>query len=137
MRPKYGLRIIKLQPTERPGESFLYNFYTAFVTISVLVFIAIYNTSFITVVTLGGTVLGSAMIGLCSALLVSLLRKVLRKKPVRCVLGMIGCGCIIGATASCLPGWEIKADMETALFLVALCFLVTEINEYTLDDRIT
>ena len=137
MRPKYGLRIIKLQPTERPGESFLYNFYTAFVTISVLVFIAIYNTSFITVVTLGGTVLGSAMIGLCSALLVFLLRKVIRKKTVRCVLGMIGCGCIIRATASCLPGWEIKADMETALFLVALCFLVTEINEYTLDDRIT
>ena len=137
MRTKYGLRIIKLQTTERPGESFLYNFYTAFVTISVLVFIAIYNTSFITVVTLGGTVLGSALIGLCSALLVFFLRKVICKKTVRCVLGMTGCGCVIGATASCLPGWEIKADMETALFLVALCFLVTEINEYTLNDKIT
>ena len=58
----------------------MYNFYTAFVTISVLVFIAIYNTSFITVVTLGGTVLGSALIGLCSALLSFLLCKALRKK---------------------------------------------------------
>ena len=115
----------------------MYNFYTAFVTISVLVFIAIYNTSFITVVTLGGTVVGSALIGLCSALLSFLLCKALRKKMVRCVLGMSGCGCIIGATASCLPGWEIKPDIETALFLIALCFLVTEINEYTLDDRIT
>jgi len=115
----------------------LYNLYTAFVTISVLVFIAIYNTSFITVVTLGGTVLGSALIGICSALFVFLLRKVIHKKPARCVLGMIGCGCIIGATASCLPGWEIKPDIETTLFLIVLCFLVIEINEYTLDDRIT
>ena len=84
MRTKYGLRIIMLQTTERPGESFLYNFYTAFVTTSVLLFIAIYNTSFITVVTLGGTVLGSALIGLCSALLSFLLCKALRKK--RCVV---------------------------------------------------
>ena len=114
----------------------MYNFYTAFVTVSVLAFIAIYNTSFITVVTLGGTVLGSALIGLCSALFVFLLRKALSKKTVRCVLGVIGCGCIIGATASCLPGWEIKPDIETALFLLALCVLVTEINEYTLNDRI-
>ena len=102
-----------------------------------LVFIAIYNTSFITVVTLGGTVLGSALIGLCSALLAFLLCKALRKKIVRCVLGMTGCGCIIGATAFCLPGWEFKPNIETALFLIALCFLVTEINECTLDDRIT
>ena len=108
-----------LQTIERPGESFLYNFYTAFVT------------------TLGGTVLGSALIGLCSALLSFLLCKALRKKTMRCVLGMIGCGCIIGATASCLPGWEIKPGMETALFLTALCFLVTVINEYTLNDKIT
>lgn len=115
----------------------MYNFYTAFVTISVLVFIAIYNTSFITVVTLGGTVLGSALIGLCSVLLSFLLCKALRKKTMRCVLEIIGCGCIIWATASCLPGWEIKPDIETVLFLIALCFLVTEINEYTLDDRIT
>ena len=114
----------------------MYNFYTAFVTISVLVFIAIYNTSFITVVTLGGTVLGSALIGLCSALLSFLLCKALHQKTMRCVLGMSGCGCIIVATASCLPGWEIKPDIETVLFLIALCFLVTEINEYTLDDRI-
>ena len=102
-----------------------------------LVFIAIYNTSFITVVTLGGTVLGSALIGLCSALLAFLLCKALSKKLVRCVLGMTGCGCVIGATASCLPGWEIKPDMDTAFFLLALCFLVTEVNEYTLNDRIT
>ena len=120
---------------ERPGEGFLYNFYTAFVTISVLVFIAIYNTPFITVVTLGGAVLGSALIGFCSVLLVFLLRKLLRNRIVRCVSGIAGCGCIIGATASWLPGWEIQQEMETALFLIVLCFLVTEINEYTLNEE--
>lgn len=120
---------------ERPGEGFLYNFYTAFVTISVLVFIAIYNTPFITVVTLGGAVLGSALIGFCSVLLVFLLRKLLRNRIVRCVSGIAGCAGIVGATAYCLPGWEIRQNMATVLFLLALCFLVTEINEYTLNEE--
>ena len=113
----------------------MYNFYTAFVTISMFVFVAIYNTSFINVVTLGGTVLGSAVIGLCSALLVFLLHKLLHKKPARYVSGIIGCGCIIKATAACLPGWEIKPDVATALFMSVLCFLVTVINEYILNDK--
>lgn len=115
----------------------MYNFYTAFVTTSALIFIAIYNTSFITVVTLGGTVLGSALIGCCSALLVFVLRKMLRTKPARYVLGIAGLGCIVRATAYCLPGWEIKPDTKTILFLLALCFLVTVINEYTLNDEVT
>lgn len=114
----------------------MYNFYTAFVTISVLVFIAIYNTSFLTVVTLGGAVLGSALIGLCSVLLVFLLRKGPGKKTVRCVLGVIGCCAIVRATAAFLPGWEIKPDMGTALFLIALGFLISEIGEYILNDEI-
>ena len=53
----------------------LYNFLTAVVTIGVAVFIAIYNTSFINVVTLGGTVLGSAVIALGTALWAVLLQK--------------------------------------------------------------
>ena len=101
-----------------------------------LVFIAIYNTSFLTVVTLGGTVLGSALIGLCSVLLVFLLRKGPGKKTVRCVLGVIGCCAIVRATAAFLPGWEIKPDMGTALFLIALGFLISEIGEYILNDEI-
>jgi hypothetical protein len=108
----------------------LYDLYTAFVTVSVLAFIAIYNTSFITVVTLGGTVLGSAVIGLCSALFAFVLRKLLHIKLARYVLEVIGCGCIIGVTAACLPGWEITADVATVLFLLVLCFLITAVNEY-------
>ena len=120
---------------ERQGECFLYDLYTAFVTVSVLVFIAIYNTSFITVVTLGGTVLGSAAIGFCSALLAFVMRKLLRIKLVRYVLELIGCGCVIGLTAACLPGWEIKADVATALFLLLLCFLITAVNECMAVDH--
>jgi len=112
----------------------LYNFYTAFVTISVLVFIAIYNTSFITVVTLGGTVLGSALIGFGSALLVFLLRRLLHNRWIRYALEIIGCSCIVCATAAGLPGWEIKPGVATALFITLLCFLITVINEYVADD---
>ena len=121
---------------ERQGECFLYDLYTAFVTVSVLAFITIYNTSFITVVTLGGIVLGSAVIGFCSALLAFVMRKLLRKKLARYALELIGCGCIIGVTAACLPGWLIKPDMATMLFLLILCFLVTALSEYTLNENI-
>ena len=112
----------------------MYNFYTAFVTMSVLEFIAVYNTFFITVVTLGGTVLGSAVIGFCSVLASFLLRRLLHNRLVRYVLEVISCSCIIGATAACLPGWKIKPDVATVLFILVLCFLVTAVNEYVAAD---
>ena len=111
----------------------MYDLYAAFVTVSVLVFIAIYNTSFITVVTLGGTVLGSAVIGFCSVLLAFLLHKMFNNRLVRCALEMIGCGCAIWVTAACFPGWEIKVDVSTTLFLLILYLLVTAFNEYILN----
>ena len=125
-----------LQTTERPGESFLYNFYTAFVTISMLVFIAIYNTSFITVVTLGGTVLGSAAIGFCSSLLVFVLCRLLRNGLVRYALAFIGSTCIIRATAAVLPGWNINPGTGAILFVSVLCVLMVALNEYILKERV-
>ena len=119
---------------ERQGECFLYDLYTAFVTVSVFVFIAIYNTSFIPVVTLGGTVLGSAVIGICSVLLAYLLRRLLHNRLVRFMLEVIGCSCIVGVAAACLPGWEIKPGVMTALFLLGLCFLITAVNKYVAVD---
>ena len=112
----------------------MYDFYTAFITVSVLVFIAIYNTSFIPVVTLGGAVLGSAVIGFCSVLLAFVLRKMLHIRLARYALELTGCGCIIRATAACLPGWEIKSDVATALFLLVLCFLITAVKETLLNS---
>lgn len=110
----------------------LYNFYTAFVTAGVLVFMAIYNTSFINVVTLGGTVLGSAVIAFGAALLAVLLQKLLSGRVLRRVLAGIGCGCITAGTAALLPGWTISTDGPALLFLLVLCALVAWINEYTL-----
>jgi len=110
----------------------LYNFYTAFVTTGVLVFIAIYNTPFINVVTLGGTVLGSAVIAFGTVLLAVLLQKLPSGRVLRCVLDGIGCGCITAGTAAFLPGWIINSDGPTLLFLLVLCALVALINEYTL-----
>lgn len=113
----------------------MYNLYTAFVTISVLMFVAIYNTSFITVVTLGGTVLGCAFIGFLAALSAFLLRRSLHNRPARYLMETIGCGCIIGVTAASLPGWKMKPDVAMALFLSALCFTVSALNEYILNEN--
>jgi hypothetical protein len=110
----------------------LYNFYTAFVTTGVLVFIAIYNTSFINVVTLGGTVLGSAVIAFGTALLAMQLQKLPSGRVLRCVLEGIGCGCITAGTATFLPGWIINLDGSALLFFLVLCALVALINESAL-----
>lgn len=119
---------------ERQGVRVLYNFYTAFVTISALVFVAIYNTSFITVVTLGGTVLGSAVIGFCSSLLAFLLRRLLRNRLARYALAFIGSACIIRATAVCLPGWNINPGTGTILFVSVVCALTVALTAYIASD---
>lgn len=111
----------------------MYNFLTAFVTVSVLVFIAIYNTSFIPVVTLGGTVLGSALIGFCSVLLVFVLRKLVRVSFLRQVMETAGSCCVIVGTAGNLPGWQLHFGMGAVFFLLLLCAAVTAVSEYTLD----
>lgn len=123
-----------LPDRERQGVRVLYNFYTAFVTISALVFVAIYNTSFITVVTLGGTVLGSAVIGFCSSLLAFLLRRLLRNKLARYALAFIGSACIIRVTADCLPGWNINPGTGMILFVSAVCALTVALTEYIASD---
>ena len=93
-------------------------------------FLVIYNTSFLSVVTLGGTVLGCALLGCCSALLTVILRKAVRSRLWRYGLGMTGCSFIIVHIVKYLPGWEMKPAVATMLFLLGLCFFVTIINEY-------
>lgn len=138
MYPKSGITGVVQDDAARQRKTgcvFLYNLYTAFVTISVLVFVAIYNTSFITVVTLGGTVLGSAAIGFCSSLLVFLLRRLLRHRLARYAMAFMGNACIIRATAACLPGWNIDPGPGTILFMSAVCALIVALNEYILSDN--
>lgn len=54
----------------------MYNYFTAVMTIGVLTFLALYTTHFIQIVTLGGTVLGAACIGIFFALGAWILQKV-------------------------------------------------------------
>ena len=113
----------------------LYNFLTAFVTIGVVVFIAIYNTSFINVVTLGGTVLGSAVIALGTALWAVLLQKLHPSEELGFMLEGGGYACIIAVTTVLLPGWTMNPGVSTLLFFLLLCILVAVIIDYTLHEE--
>ena len=112
----------------------MYNLLTAFVTTGVLVFIAIYNTPFITVVTLGGTVLGSAVIGL-GASLFFMLRRMLKSRMARLALGIVGCSTVIAGVVGGLPGWQLQYSVGAAVFLLALCIAVTLVNEFCLGEK--
>lgn len=113
----------------------LYNFLTAVVTIGVAVFIAIYNTSFISVVTLGGTVLGSAVIALGTALWAVLLKKLRPGEQLGFMLEAGGYACIIAGTTVLLPGWKMDPGVSTLLFFLLLCVLVAVVIEYTLREE--
>lgn len=113
----------------------LYNFLTAVVTIGVAVFIAIYNTSFISVVTLGGTVLGSAVIALATALWAVLLQKLRLSQELGFMLEGGGYGCIIAGTTVLLPGWKMDPGVSTLLFFLLLCVIVAVVIEYTLREE--
>ena len=113
----------------------LYNFLTAVVTIGVAVFLAIYNTSFISVVTLGGTVLGSAVIALGAALWAVLLQKLRLGEQLGFMLEGGGYACIIAGTTVLLPGWKMDPGVSTLLFFLLLCVLVAVVIEYTLREE--
>ena len=113
----------------------LYNFLTAVVTIGVVVFIAIYNTSFINVVTLGGTVLGSAVIALGAALWAVLLQKLRPGEELSFMLEGGGYACIIAGTTVLLPGWTMNPGVSTLLFFLLLCVIVAVIIDYTLREE--
>ena len=113
----------------------MYNLLTAFVTTGVLVFIAIYNTPFIMVVTLGGTVLGSAVIGLGASLLFFMLRRMLKSRMARLALGIVGCSAVIAGVVGGLPGWQLQYSVGAAIFLLALCIAVTLVNEFCLEEK--
>lgn len=113
----------------------MYDFLTAFVTIGVIAFLIIYNTAFLTVVTLGGTVLGCALLGLCSAVLTVVLQKLTDNRLLRCGADMAGCSFIIVQIINCLPGWTMRPDTLTPLFLLVLCSAVTLLNEYIIERK--
>ena len=107
----------------------MYNFCTSAVTAGILFFLAIYNTDFIRVVTLGGTVLGSGLIAAGGILAFLLLRRVVRRRILRIILTLTVNSFIVTDTITYLPGWSIEPGAGTVLFLLVLCTGLTLLNE--------
>lgn len=108
----------------------MYNFCTSSVTVGILLFLAIYNTDFIRVVTLSGTVLGAGLIAAGGALAFLLLRQVIRRRFLRMTLTLAVSSLIITDTVKYLPGWSMEPGTGTLLFLLVLCAGLAVLNEY-------
>ena len=71
-------------------------------------FLAVYFTPFVPVVTLGGTVLGAAVTGLAAALIGLLVRRVQpHQRLTRAAIELVGITLVVTDTARYLPGWRI------------------------------
>lgn len=113
----------------------MYNFFTSAVTVWLLLCFVIYNTDFITVVTLGGTVLGSAGIGVLTALVSQLLCRMVPRFLFRIAAEILGNSCIIFAVVRYLPGWDMKPGAGTLLFLLLACLLIALLHEFILHEK--
>lgn len=107
----------------------MYNFFTSVVTVGILIFLAIYNTDFIQVVTLGGTVLGSAVIAAGGALAFVLLRRVIHGLLLRRAFLLAICSFIVTDTVQYMPGWRMNEGVGTLIFLLILCAGIAALNE--------
>ncbi|MDY6086646.1 MAG: hypothetical protein SPI01_01445 [Succiniclasticum sp.] len=106
----------------------MYNYFTAVMTIGVLTFLALYTTNFIQIVTLGGTVLGAACIGIFSALGAWILQKV-RQDVLRRGLEMLLSFFVLIAVVHLLPGWKWSCFANSFLFAFCLSAAITGISE--------
>ena len=94
----------------------MYNLFTEWITLATLFFLANYLMTFVEVVTLGGLVAGSFLIGAWTTL-VELLSRRLPKftgKAAVCAGVLLG----VQALESLLPGYKIEAAGSLVVFLV-------------------
>ena len=94
----------------------MYNLFTEWITLATLFFLANYLMTFVEVVTLGGLVAGSFLIGAWTTL-VELLSRRLPKftgKAAVCAGVLLG----VQALESLLPGYKIEATGSLVVFLV-------------------
>ena len=94
----------------------MYNLFTEWITLATLFFLANYLMTFVEVVTLGGLVVGSFLIGAWTTL-VELLSRRLPKftgKAAVCAGVLLG----VQALESLLPGYKIEATGSLVVFLV-------------------
>ena len=94
----------------------MYNLFTEWITLATLFFLANYLMTFVEVVTLGGLVAGSFLIGAWTTL-VELLSRRLPKftgKAAVCAGVLLG----VQALESLLPGYKVEATGSLVVFLV-------------------
>ena len=106
----------------------MYNLFTEWITLATLFFLANYLMTFVEVVTLGGLVAGSFLIGAWTTL-VELLSRRLPKftgKAAVCAGVLLG----VQALESLLPGYKIEATGSLVVFLVIYSGLAILIGKF-------
>lgn len=107
-----------------------FDFLTVFLTAGVVLFLAVYFTPFVPVVTLGGTVLGAAITGLAAALIGLLVHRVQpHQRLIRAAIELVGITLVVTDVARYLPGWCITHGVGTMVFLLALCLVLMALVE--------
>ena len=110
----------------------MYNLFTEWVTLATIFFLANYLMTFVEVVTLGGLVAGSFLIGAWTTL-VELLSRSLPKftgKAAVCAGALLG----VQALESLLPGYKVEATGSLIVFLIIYSALAIFIGKI-LNER--
>ena len=111
----------------------IYNYMLVSVTLGVLFFLIVYNTDVIQVVTLGGLVLGSAIIGVGISLFAVLLRFLLRNAWIRTCVFFTICSILIVDVCNKLPGYKIRPTPFTFVFLVSFFIFVVRLVYFVMN----
>lgn len=111
----------------------MYNLLTEWLTLSVIFFLADYAGNFIEVVTLGGLVAGSFMIGAWTVLAERLARKLpaFTGKAAVCAAVLLG----VEALCAVLPGYKLEISAGLVAFLVIYSALAIFIGKF-LDSEV-
>ena len=110
----------------------MYNLFTQWLTLSVIFFLGNYAFNFIEVVTLGGLVAGSFLMGTWSTMLERLAQRLpdFTGKAAVCAGVLLG----VQALGNLLPGYEVEASSSLIVFLVIYSGLVIFIGKL-LNER--
>ena len=110
----------------------MYNLFTQWITLSVMFFLANYAFNFIEVVTLGGLVAGSYLLGAWA----TLVERLAKGLPNFTGKAAVCAGVLLGAQALeiVLPGYKVEASGAVVMFLVIYSALAIFIGKL-LNER--
>ena len=110
----------------------MYNLFTQWITLSVIFFLANYAFNFIEVVTLGGLVAGSFIIGALTVLV----ERFTKRLPNFTGKAAMVAGVLLGAQALevVLPGYNVEASGVVVVFLIIYSALAIFIEKF-LNER--